>query len=190
LNDGVSGGELFDVGEMCFSGSINIVSKTCTTPDITVDMGSYSLNTLKVKGKTTGWKDASIHLVNCPVFYGRGEESSSTRWSQNGSSTVADNIENVISVKITPGTDVLDDEKGIFSLTKETDSAQGIGVQLAYGTADMADIFALSKSKDFPRPLNSSGEVTIPLVARYIQTEDKVSSGQADSIATYTISYR
>ncbi|EBC1781656.1 type 1 fimbrial protein, partial [Salmonella enterica] len=39
-------------------------------------------------------------------------------------------------------------------------------------------------------PLNTSGNVTIPLVARYIQTSPAISAGLANSAATFLINYK
>ncbi|MFZ1871224.1 MAG: hypothetical protein WAU54_00245 [Chania sp.] len=54
-----------------FSGTVNVVSKTCTTPDVNVSLGTYETHHyFRQIGSTTLWVDASITLTDCPRFYG------------------------------------------------------------------------------------------------------------------------
>jgi type 1 fimbria pilin len=70
-------------------------------------------------------------------------------------------------------------------------SATGVGVQLANGkVSDTSPTFLLfSGVQSFTMVNNNETTLTIPLVARYIQTADSVTPGKADATATFTLNY-
>jgi type 1 fimbria pilin len=74
---------------------------------------------------------------------------------------------------------------GVLALSPSTGTvAQGVGVQLLHNNAPVA----------FGTPIAtgtaaSAGNYNIPLVARYYQTADAIGPGQANSSATFTMTY-
>ncbi|HFW6380832.1 TPA: fimbrial protein [Klebsiella aerogenes] len=177
------------VEEVCVTGSINIVAATCQTPDVTVLMGSHDIKEFTGKGSAAKWVDASINLTGCPHFYGYGAKAKYYNDSSD-ESFVDPATNNSLHVTLTPNTTVIDDANGIFSIAEGVGAAQGIGIQLAYGSiAGDIESVSFSTPKDITLALNSSGNTKIPLVARYIQTESNIQAGKADSAVTYLIDY-
>lgn len=173
----------------CFSGAINIVSRTCTTPDVTVNMSKHDISVFRAAGSTTEWVDASIKLTDCPVFYGTADDADRNSWSENGTINIGAVTANKLGVTLTPNTTVLQPGNGVFALSESADSASGIGIQLAYGTSASQTPVTFMQEKRYTMAQGSSGSVNIPLVARYIQTETRAQPGKANSAVTFLISY-
>ncbi|EPJ0597166.1 fimbrial protein [Enterobacter roggenkampii] len=73
----------------------------------------------------------------------------------------------------------------IFAINGGTGSATGVGVQLLYGSS------AVNQGTAVPMNQTSAAGVTeFPFSARYIQTENTISSGQANATITFTLSYK
>lgn len=176
------------VENVCMSGAINIVASTCKTPDVMVEMGSHPVTELSGINSTTGWVDASIQLTDCPTFYGYG---SSGHWyvDNSGTSNSGTPTNNKVELKLTPNTDVIDSSNGVFAINTGASSASGIGIQLAYGTNASPTMVNFASPNTYVMGNGSSGNVTLPLVARYIQTETNVRAGQANSALTFLINY-
>lgn len=65
------GGNTLVLSSLNITGTINIISQTCQTPDVNVPIGQVGINqTFKGKGTASAWQDALIRLTNCPQFYG------------------------------------------------------------------------------------------------------------------------
>lgn len=182
-------GSRVSILKACFSGVINIVSRTCTTPDVTVNMNKHDISVFRAAGSTTEWVDASIKLTDCPVFYGTVNDGDKNSWSENGTINMGTASANSLGVTLTPNTSVLQSSNGVFALSKSADSASGIGIQLAYGNSASLTPVTFLQEKRYTMMLGSSGSVNIPLVARYIQTESRVQPGKANSAVTFLISY-
>ncbi|WP_431225951.1 fimbrial protein (plasmid) [Serratia sp. L9] len=176
------------LASLSFSGVINIVAHTCQTPDVNVPMGTLDINkTFKGVGTASQWQDTSIHLTNCPRFYG---VKGSGTYSDNG--TVNNTMPlNQIGMTLTPNTSIIDGAKGIMGLKTGAGAASGVGIQLAYGQVSDASptMVNFASPKTFSLGNNVSTNKVLPLVARYIQTEDVVKPGRADATATFTINY-
>lgn len=176
------------VANICMTGALNVVASTCKTPDVTVPMGSYDVSSFTGEGSATKWVDASIRLTDCPVYYGRG---SSGSWyaDASGTNNSGTPTKNSITVKLTPATSVIDSSQGVFALTQTADSAGGAGIQLAYGTGASPEFVNFGTTKKYEMDIGSTGISEIPLVARYIQTDKKVTPGVANSAVTFLINY-
>jgi type 1 fimbria pilin len=186
--DHVAYGQKLNMGSVNFTGMINIVSQTCKTPDVNVSMGIIDANKVFTgKGTASAWQDASIRLTNCPRFYG----STDTHYSDDGSTGVISKTPNIINLTVTPNTSIIDRQNGIMGLKTGAGSATGVGVQLANGkVSDTSPTFLLfSGVQSFTMVNNNETTLTIPLVARYIQTADSVTPGKADATATFTLNY-
>lgn len=76
---------------------------------------------------------------------------------------------------------------GVLALTQEASgtTASGVGVQVLYNSAPVTfgSLFNVATTA-------TAGKYSIPLKARYYQTADKVKGGQANSLATFTLTYQ
>ncbi|MBS3046388.1 fimbrial protein [Enterobacter mori] len=76
---------------------------------------------------------------------------------------------------------------GVLPITPETTkaTASGVGVQVLYKNTPVTfgSLFHIGNAV-------SQGAMTIPLTARYYQTASAVTAGQANSVATFTLTYQ
>lgn len=174
-----------------FTGSLNVTLPTCTTPDFSVALGKWSTERFAGKGSTTPWVAANITLTNCGLFSG-SNVSSANYWSDNSDSSSTKMQWNTWSLSLSPVTSVLNSANGIMALDNSNGSAAtGIGIQISAGDAATADAGIIDFSSPVSGTFSSDGavNVTLPLSARYIQTEDSVTSGTANGKLIYTVSY-
>lgn len=76
----------------------------------------------------------------------------------------------------------------ILALTASADSATGVGIQLY--DKDRAVIQLAKASAVYPIANTGNGTTnTLPFYAKYIQTQDEVKTGPANSVATFTVNY-
>lgn len=181
-----------ELSRVNFSGAINIVSRTCSTPDVSVPMGTYRLNEFSGKNSFTPWKDFSIALNNCPAFHGY-YQGTGPRWLSDGSSNNLDSRKNnVLQVRLDPTRAAITPNLGIMSLNPsapgEDPAATGVGLQVADSHGAPLPLATLRASGITPRAVEGAS-YTIPLKARYIQTEDSLTAGPANATATFTINY-
>ncbi|WP_148877487.1 fimbrial protein [Serratia marcescens] len=175
----------FTAMRLCFTGAINVEAKTCTTPDVFVAMGKYDMGRYFTgKGSVTEWKDASVRLLDCPKFHGTVE----AQYSNNGTGSISGATNNSLTLSLTPNTAVIDDGNGIMGLKDGSGSASGVGIQLAYGTSSPRPV-QFSREINVPLSPATPTAFTIPLQARYIQTEPRVTPGVADATVTFNINY-
>ena len=186
-------GALVTIANITFSGSLNISQPTCITPDYTVQLGHWSLERFKTIGSTTPWIDASIRLTGCGIFYGYYNDVPATKnsWSSAGSSAGTP-VNNEWSLSLSPVTSIIDSTQGIMAIDDTiSGAASGIGIQVSAGTIETANENLVNFNDPLKGVFDTSGgsTVTIPLAARYIQTEDTVSPGTANGKLIYTLSY-
>lgn len=180
---------LYNAGRASFSGSLTVQSSTCQPVNKTVYLGAHKSKNFEGVGTTTNWADASIELKNCPVFSGYYQRSGYQISTNGGKPEGGTRTGNALSVSLTPAYGTLDDNLGIMKIKTTNNSAQGLGIQIARGTTAVSQAFSFSKNEVF-FPGNSAGSnISLNFVARYYQTEDKVTPGAADGSMTYTINY-
>ena len=176
----------------CYSGAVNVVAKTCTTPDVNVPMGTFNVGrTFTRVGATTPWKDASIRLTNCPRFYGTLNDGRNSFTSDNGTRGVGVFKNNSLRLKLDPNTSIINAATGVMSIKPGSGSASGVGIQMAYGNVGDTSpaLVDFSNFNSYEMVNNTTTSLRLPLVARYIQTGTAVSPGKADATVTFTISY-
>ncbi|MEE7533819.1 type 1 fimbrial protein [Klebsiella huaxiensis] len=174
-----------------FSGQITVASKSCTTPDVTVNMGTHPIaSSFSGIGSTTPWVDSSINLIDCPNFTGSiaGTFKGST-W------TAGTGNKNSISVKLAPSTSIIDNSNGVFSLSNAglPGVASGVGIQLAYGDSKSTSSLTMVNFLESKNIVLDSGDGTgikIPFASRYIQTSSDITPGVANGLATFIITYK
>lgn len=176
-----------------FSGSINVIAGTCKTPDVTVPLGSYSMDKyFNGSVKTTPWKPFNITLTDCPAFYGTYTSANySPVYSVGGAVTPGTRGLNRFVMNISPTFGAIDALQGIIKLDGAADSARGIGIQLATGDASAPSPVPFNLNNTYQTAVDSGapGTHTIPMQARYYQTGTRVTPGTANSKAVFTINY-
>lgn len=163
------------------SGSFSIVARTCTTPDVTVDMGTHFTNELKGVGTSTPSVDASFTLHSCPAFYGYPSIT-----ANNGSIGSGSLGPNSVDYKLDPTTSVIDGNNGIFALA--SGGATGMGIQLL-NSSDAPIKLSTRQASGLTLTTVDGASYTVPLKARYYQTAGTVTAGQANSAITVTLYY-
>ncbi|MBW7984434.1 fimbrial protein [Enterobacillus tribolii] len=185
------GGVKTRIATASFSGSLNVVSQTCTTPDVYVSLGQYDINhSFTGKGSTSAWVDSSIKLTNCPRFYGTLNNGEKTFASDDGTTGTGTFTPNTFWLMLTPNTTVIDSNNGILSIQHSENSAEGVGIQMAHGTTSDAAPTPVSFGGIKIYRSEDASTQTLPLVARYIQTEDTLTPGRADATVVFLISYQ
>jgi type 1 fimbria pilin len=170
-----------------FIGTLNVVAKTCTTPDVTVDLGEHLVSELSGPGTATKWVDVPVRLQNCPAFHGAFRRDLTNDSGFATTHTTA----NQIQYRVDATTTVIDASRSIMAL-KDADadtSAKGVGIQVAQ-TANESVGFGTTRASGLTLTATDGGNYTIPLRARYVQTGPSVSGGMADGQATVTFVYQ
>ncbi|MBF8004430.1 type 1 fimbrial protein [Pseudomonas brenneri] len=178
------------------SGSIQIVSRTCNTPDVVVPMGTHPTKQFTGLNSATGWKDFSIVLNNCPAFHGTYKTDTPSWTSQSGANPSGTGYsgrptDNKLLFRIDPARAAINASNGVLSLdpspTDSASAASGVGIQIA--TPNNSPVpFGTNRSSGL-NLRTSEGSYSIPLRARYIQTGKQVTPGPANASATFTITY-
>ncbi|MBW7984949.1 fimbrial protein [Enterobacillus tribolii] len=174
-----------------FSGNITMNVQTCQTPDVNVALGSHDITRFTNVGATTSWVDASIVLVNCPVFHGYYKTGNPSQLYLNGPpATPTEALSNSVRVRITPATQVVNAAAGIMTLSPDANAASGVGIQLGWGSADATPVpFDFSGENTLPLPKTGQATIRIPVSARYIATENTLTPGKANGAATFMVNY-
>ncbi|WP_250628556.1 fimbrial protein [Pinirhizobacter soli] len=165
-------------------GSLNIVSATCRTPDVNVNLGNHVLDVLTGVNTTTTAVDVSIALQNCPAFFGRTSVTST-----NGTISAGSLGDNTISYLINPTTSAVDAARGILALSNLTGSATGIGIQLLRADGITPAVLNSNTASGLALQPTNGQNYQIQLKARYIQIAAVTTPGQANAAATVTLTY-
>ncbi|MDK2378323.1 fimbrial protein [Serratia fonticola] len=177
-----------------FQGTLRISSQTCTTPDVSVKLGSFDIREHFTRiGATTPWVDASINLTNCPTFYGFYNSTNTTKLMDynTGQATVSNALNNSVGVRLAPTTSVIDAANGVMAIDSTlSGSASGVGIQLGWGDSSQAPtLFNLASEQSVALPKDGSPTIRIPLAARYIQTAAVPTPGKAEGKVVFTVNY-
>ena len=172
-----------------FTGSVTVVTNTCTTPsNLTVQMGTHLTTELKGQGTTTSaWVPVNIPLTNCPAFYGYVGETTDARSTNSGGPNSSFNIgPNSILYSVTPSYGVANASAGVMNLAPG--GATGIGIQLAKASGSTFQ-FNTSTNSNLSLTQTAGQSYNIALDARYYQTGTSITAGAANSTATVTLTY-
>ncbi|TQI78966.1 type 1 fimbria pilin [Serratia fonticola] len=177
-----------------FQGNITVSAQTCTTPDVSVNLGTYEIGEhFRALNSTTPWKDASIALTNCPKFYGFYNLSNAPLLMDynTGKSTSTTSLNNTIGVRLAPANGVIDAANGVMAIDATVSgAASGVGIQLGWGLSSQTPTpFNFSTEQAMTLPKDGSTTIQVPLAARYIQTAAKPTPGRANGKVTFTINY-
>jgi type 1 fimbria pilin len=169
------------------SGQLRVVSQTCQTSNVQVNLGTHSVREFE-RTASLPWQDFAIVLSHCPAFHGY--------YSVASASLGRDGVlnSNKISFQIDPTQPAVSSSEGILSLTSydraEVKAAEGIGLQIANDNGHPIKLSVLLDSGIHLRP-QDGGSYFIRLKARYIKSGNGiVQSGPANSTAIFTINYQ
>ncbi|HFK3785172.1 TPA: fimbrial protein [Klebsiella oxytoca] len=131
-----------------------------TTASIPVDMREVDKSAFKGAGTTPG--DAYTQSFNLPLTCNAGTQ-----------------------VRVKMEGNVFDASRGVINTTGGNNAATGVGIQLLYNDLPMM------LGSDVPVGLSSAGGgFSVPLKARYYQTGDKITTGTANGVLSFTMTYQ
>ncbi|MBG2876902.1 type 1 fimbrial protein [Proteus alimentorum] len=170
-------------------GSITVTSSSCKTQDYTVELGSHETATLPAKGSSTKWINSDIILTNCPAFRGYYSGKKGNVYTSEVGQTFPERDPNELRVTIKPVNPAIPEYPGTFKINDVPGAAKGVGIQLAFGDVG-EDFVKFNTPTSFAQPVTEkAGVVSIPLRARYIRVDDRISAGRANGAATFMIEY-
>lgn len=177
-----------------FQGNITVSAQTCTTPDVSINLGNYEIGEhFRALNSTTPWKDASIALTNCPKFYGFYNSTNAPLLMDynTGKSTSTTSLNNTIGVRLAPVGDAIDAANGVMAIDSTVSgAASGVGIQLGWGLSSQTPTpFNFSTEQVMTLPKDGSTTIQVPLAARYIQTAANPTPGKANGKVTFTVNY-
>lgn len=183
----VQGDNRLDLLQAQFTGQLNIVSRTCSTPDVPVALGTHQMTELGGIGTGTQWVDVPVRLNNCPAFYARSLTGS---YNDRGQATQS-GAANTVQYRVDPVTSIVNAAQSVMALQPDgvNQTATGIGIQI--GTAALAPVgFGALRNSGLPLNQTDGSSYTLSLKARYYQTGSVPTSGQANGAATVTLVYQ
>lgn len=136
---------------------------TCTTPNVTVDLGETAASVFTGIGSTGARTSFNLNFNQCPPGY------------------------NSIGYQISPTTSILDSTQGVAAMNASS-TASGLGIQLLT-SEDKPIIFNNTYNLSDYDPTVTANYV-VPLKAGLYQTESKVGSGSVSGTFTYTLNYK
>jgi major type 1 subunit fimbrin (pilin) len=186
-------GSTYSVTSVGLSGSINVVGTTCKTSDVSVPMGRHKIASLTGLNSATPKVGFTIALTDCPGFpgyFGSISSGAIPASSENAVINAGTPIKNGISIRLDAVGSAIDASKGLLSIAPGDGflAARGVGVQLL----DSAGL-PVALSRNLPQNMVLDADtksLNISLGARYLQTAETVTPGQANAMATYTIIYQ
>ncbi|MDP9995571.1 type 1 fimbria pilin [Variovorax boronicumulans] len=148
--------------------AITIVTPSCSVDagsrNIPVNFGKVPVSEFKGRGTTAAERNFNIRL-NCKA--GVGEQ-------------------NTVYLRMDATKDPAGDD-GVLRITQGgTHVATGVGIQLVDGKSKAPVRFG----DDAPVGRSKDGDYVLPYIARYFQTGNKVTPGQANGTATFTIDHK
>ncbi|KWO55214.1 pilus assembly protein [Burkholderia territorii] len=152
-------------GHVLFSLTSTIINvAACTTPNVTVNMGSPMQSEFTGIGSTNRKPVAFNVAVNaCPSGL------------------------NSIQYQFIPVNAVLDSTNGVLALSSNS-TASGIGLQLKDGSGNALQYNTQYTLTSYSN--STGGSYTIPLTAAYYQTSATVKPGSANAVLTFTMMYQ
>ncbi len=187
---------MLGVYKVSLSGSLQVTSPTCNitaaSKTMTVNMGKHKITVFTGTGATTEWKNASIQLANCGQFYGKTGPNMLAGALDGDNYYPLDLQNNFLTVTLYPqnGTrSTTDAANGIMKIDDGTSGATGVGIQLS-SSESTSGLIDLTTGITQTLPVDGTRNITVPLYARYIQTENSVTAGNANGRLEYVITYQ
>lgn len=153
-----------------------------------MDLGKYSVDEFNKTSANSKWVDSKIKLTNCPPVYGLF---ASGIVESNGGVNVSKAENNYFVLAINPTNGSSLPSQGVINLTNDS-TAKGVGIQLSIGSGESpnpVDLLSLQQYKSYLEKSDGITNYEIPLRARIVKTDDKVTAGNVKGMVTYTIDY-
>lgn len=189
-------GNMVNIYKISLTGSLQITTPTCNiasaSQSMTINMGKHLNTTFTGKGSATDWKNASIQLINCGQFFGNTKPGYTSGTLDGDSYTPVAPLNNFLTVTLTPrnGTaSTTDAANGIMKIDDHPLKATGIGIQLSTSEST-SGLVNLASPVTQTLPKDGTQSITVPLYARYIQTENSIQAGKANGRLEYVITYQ
>ena len=148
---------------------------TIITPSCTVDAGSRNI-------------PVNFGKVTTTSFRGRSSTAGDRNFNIQLNCSAGQNAQNTVQIRMDATADPVNVD-GVLRITQAavgTNTAGGVGIQIVNATTKAAvkfgDTVDVGVSKD--------GSYVLPYTARYYQTGNAVTTGQANGTATFTLDYR
>lgn len=149
-------------GQVNFKGEI--IDSPCevvnsVSSPLDVTLGQVAKTAFTGTGSTAAATSFKLKLINCPA-------------TVTGASVKFDGA-------------AVSGDNSVLALTDEDGVATGVGIQLSDASNAVLPLFTASTNY----PLSSTEANELDFVARYVATSDTVTSGPANSVASFTINY-
>lgn len=151
------------------------------SPEAAVSINAFTVTTPACK-VTTASIPVDMKEVDKNAFNGKGTTPGET-YTQSFSLPMTCNAGTAVSVRMEG--DIYDATKGVINTTSGSNAATGVGIQLLYGNQPMrlgSDV-AVGTS-------GAGGGFTVPLKARYYQTGERITTGAANGVLSFTMTYQ
>lgn len=151
------------------------------SPAVTVTSGAFNITTL---GCTVDKTIISVPMGDVPsnAFQGQGT-SPGDSYTQNFELPLTCYAGTSVAMQIDGN--VKDATRGVLNLSSTGEgSAKGVGIQVLYNNAPLQLAAPIATGT-----ASATGSYTIPLKARYYQTENTLTGGTANGTATFTLTY-
>lgn len=170
-----------------FGGSLNVVSQTCKTSDLIVDLGTWDVSKL-IRSGYTQWKRADIKLEGCPRFYGMVSNVVTDHIT--GENSGLKTQKNSFGLILHPASSVINSQQGIMNIDRTGYAASGVGIQIVFGndTGTLSPI-EFDAERKIDAPDDGKTSFIIPLQARYVKTDERITPGAANGHVIFTINY-
>lgn len=171
-----------------FTGTTTVHTKTCqlATSNIEVNLGNHAVSDFTTPGTVTEWKDFDIVLKDCPPFYGYSDY----RYMESIDYLSGSNSENTVAIEFRSANGVIEGNPDLAKLDNGTGSATGVGIELSQ--RNISGSIPLDGSGGFNLTnltQQDNATYTIPLKARYVQSDTNVTAGPANGSVIFTITY-
>ena len=170
-----------------FGGQLTLYTKTCqlVNTDINVDLGSHMLSDFNGVSSASQWKNFDITLKNCPPFKGYGMYS-----SKFGELTGGSIKDNEVNIKFNSAYGSVPGNNYLAMIESKQGSAEGIGIELSRRDESLGIAMDGSGGFDLKQLItDGSTLINIPLKARYVQYDEDIKPGSANSAMVFTITY-
>ncbi|WP_336185682.1 fimbrial protein [Klebsiella grimontii] len=170
-----------------FSGQIMLYTKTCqlVNTDINVDLGNHMLSDFNGVSSASQWKNFDITLKDCPPFKGYGTYS-----GKFGELTGGSVKDNEVNIKFNSAYGSVPGNNYLAMIESKPGSAEGVGIELSRRDESLGIAMDGSGGFDLKQLItDGSTLINIPLKARYVQYDENIKPGSANSAVVFTITY-
>ncbi|HBT4804009.1 TPA: type 1 fimbrial protein [Klebsiella quasipneumoniae subsp. similipneumoniae] len=168
--------------KMSLSGRIHYVVPTCQAEDKNVWLGEYNASSF-TNNSVTPWVDAGI-VMTCDSQFRNAYTDVWEIYSLPHNVTTTTRPDHYYSVSLESVNEFIDRSRGIMAL--DNGGATGVGVQISRSQSEQS----WSSMTWIDEHKSTTNTFKVPLYARYIQTGNSVTPGQANSKLLYTIEYK